>query len=592
MKEISVGRESFAKFIENDNYYIDKTLFIKEVFKKDQSDVLLITRPRRFGKTLTMSTFYEFLRINPSNPENSEDTSYQQKLFKDTQIYQDQEFCQEFMGKFPVIFVTFKNVYGGDFKSAYEMLASTIYDLAANYNYLLENKNCKLTESQLTQLRKFFDKEFLINVNNSTYIKDSLTTLTWLLYTYHGVKPILLIDEYDVPIAKAAAIGYYDDMINIISTMLTKVLKTNQYLGKAVLTGCLRAAKESIFTGLNNLNVCSILETGTPKISRGIGFTKEETEQVLSYYKLDKYFDLVTENYDGYRFGREQMYCPWDVMNFCGKNYQNVGEYEKYIAAGNYWINSSGNNVIEEYMGYIKPEHIDQMQALVDGGTITSVVREALCYGDLKNHNIEDFWTLLLYTGYLTINPEYIPTKRNEYELRIPNLEVRECFKEKIQDFFSENPLMQNYTTELVKGLFNGDAETVEQNINNLLAKYVSIRDLAASAPKENFYQGLMIGALANASVEIDEMQSNMESGDGYADLKLSARDGNMVVIELKQNSDKKTSRTISAEKAIKQIIDKRYVASEIENPDIKKIYAFGICFYRKECSVVTKQLK
>jgi hypothetical protein len=301
---------------------------------------------------------------------------------------------------------------------------------------------------------------------------------------------------------------------------------------------------------------------------------------------------MVTNYYDGYRFGEEPMYCPWDVMNFCSDNYLKVDRAIARIKLGNYWINTSGNAVIEEYMGYIAPEHIDQMQTLVDGGSIATVIREALCYGDLKNHNIDDFWTLLLYTGYLTINPKYISSKKNEYELRIPNLEVQECFKEKIQDFFTKNPLMQNYTTDLVKGLFNGDEQSVEKNINNLLKKYVSLNDLSTRSPKENFYQGLMIGALANASVEIDEMQSNMESGDGYADLKLSARDGTMVVIELKQNSDKKASRTISAEKAIKQIIDKKYVASEIENPDIKKIYAFGICFYRKECSVVTKQLK
>ena len=223
--------------------------------------------------------------------------------------------------------------------------------------------------------------------------------------------------------------------------MFSQALKTNPYLGKAVLTGCLRAAKESIFTGLNNLKVCSIIDNGNPEISTGIGFTKEETEQVLKYYKLDKYFDLVTKNYDGYRFGREQMYCPWDVMNFCCDNYRKVGEYEEYISAGNYWINTSGNAVIEEYMGYIAPEHIDQMQALVDGNTITTVIREALCYGDLKNHAIEDFWTLLLYTGYLTIIPQSLrldETTNGDYvcELRIPNNEVKSCFRGRILNFF------------------------------------------------------------------------------------------------------------------------------------------------------------
>ncbi len=609
MKKINIGDELFSEYILKNRYYVDKTLFIKEIFYEDASKVLLLTRPRRFGKTLTMSTFYEFLRINPSNPDNPEDTSYQQKLFKDTQIYQDQEFCQENMGKYPVIFITFKDVTGDTYELAYKQLAEVIYsEIRGKFKYLLSSNN--LDDVEKRKLLKLGDDIYYsqglykTDLSSNKYdckdepaeiqssLQGSLRFLSECLSKHHGKNPILLIDEYDVPISKAAHLGYYERMIPLISSLLSQALKTNPYLGKAVLTGCLRAAKESIFTGLNLLKVYSILDDGHPEISKGIGFTKEETKQVLSYYKLDKYFDMVTNYYDGYRFGEEPMYCPWDVMNFCSDNYLKVDRAIARIKPGNYWINTSGNAVIEEYMGYIAPEHIDQMQTLVDGGSIATVIREALCYGDLKNHNIDDFWTLLLYTGYLTINPKYISTKKNEYELRIPNLEVQECFKEKIQDFFTKNPLMQNYTTDLVKGLFNGDEQSVEKNINNLLKKYVSLNDLSTRSPKENFYQGLMIGALANASVEIDEMQSNMESGDGYADLKLSARDGTMVVIELKQNSDKKASRTISAEKAIKQIIDKRYVASEIENPDIKKIYAFGICFYRKECSVVTKQLK
>ena len=606
MKKINIGDELFSEYILKNRYYVDKTLFIKEIFYEDASKVLLLTRPRRFGKTLTMSTFYEFLRINPNNPE---DASYQQNLFKDTKIFQDQEFCQEFMGKYPVIFITFKDVTGDTYELAYKQLAQVIQkEVRGKFKYLLSSN--KLHDLEKRELLKLGDRIYYAqglyktDLSSTKYdckdepaeiqssLQGSLRFLSECLSKHHGMNPILLMDEYDVPISKAAHLGYYERMIPLISSLLSQALKTNPYLCKAVLTGCLRAAKESIFTGLNLLKVYSILDDGHPEISKGIGFTKEETKQVLSYYKLDKYFDMVTNYYDGYRFGEEPMYCPWDVMNFCSDNYLKVDRAIARIKPGNYWINTSGNAVIEEYMGYIAPEHIDQMQTLVDGGSIATVIREALCYGDLKNHNIDDFWTLLLYTGYLTINPKYISTKKNEYELRIPNLEVQECFKEKIQDFFTKNPLMQNYTTDLVKGLFNGDEQSVEKNINNLLKKYVSLNDLSTRSPKENFYQGLMIGALANASVEIDEMQSNMESGDGYADLKLSARDGTMVVIELKQNSDKKASRTISAEKAIKQIIDKRYVASEIENPDIKKIYAFGICFYRKECSVVTKQLK
>ena len=614
MKEIDIGNESFANFINNDSYYIDKTSFIKTIFKKGTSGVTLLTRPRRFGKTLTMNTFYEFLRINPSNPDNPEDTSYQQKLFKDTQIYQDQEFCQENMGKYPVIFITFKDVTGDTYELAYKQLAEVIYsEIRGKFKYLLSSNN--LDDVEKRKLLKLGDDIYYsqglykTDLSSNKYdckdepaeiqssLQGSLRFLSECLSKHHGVNPILLIDEYDVPISKAAHLGYYERMIPLISSLLSKALKTNPYLSKAVLTGCLRAAKESIFTGLNNLKVCSIIDNGNPEISTGIGFTKEETEQVLKYYKLDKYFDLVTKNYDGYRFGREQMYCPWDVMNFCCDNYRKVGEYEEYISAGNYWINTSGNAVIEEYMGYIAPEHIDQMQALVDGNTITSVIRTSLCYGDLNNHNIEDFWTLLLYTGYLTIIPQSLrldETTNGDYvcELRIPNNEVKSCFRGRILNFFKSNPLMQNYTTELVKGLFSGNAESVEENINHLLKKYVSIRDFATNAPKENYYHGFMNGLLVNGSATIKEQISNMESGDGYADLKLSAKSGTMVVIELKQNSDENASRTISAEKAIKQIIEKKYVESEMENPDIKKIYAFGICFCRKECSVVMKQLK
>ncbi len=614
MKKINVGDEVFSDYILNNRYYLDKTLFIKEIFYEDASKVLLMTRPRRFGKTLAMSTFHEFLRINPGNPGKPEDTSYQERLFKDTKIYEDKEFCRDFMGKFPVIAITLKKVIGDTYKLAYKQLKDVIRkEIEDKCEYLLSsNKLNDLNKVELLKLRdpKYYsDGSYKSDLNSNKYdskddedeiqnsLQNSLLFLTECLFKHHGVNPILLIDEYDVPLSKAAHFGYYDKMVLLIRGLLSNALKTNPYLGKAVLTGCLRAAKESIFTGLNNLDISSILDMGTPEISKGIGFTKEETLQVLRYYSLHDYCDMVTAHYDGYFFGREHMYCPWNVMNFCRKNYLNVGKRESDITAGNYWINSSGNDVIEEYMGYIRPEHIDQMQTLIDGGSITSVVRPTLCYGELKDHNIEDFWTLLLYTGYLTFIPDSVrlnATTNGNYvcELLIPNEEIKSCFRDRILSFFKGNPAMQNYTAEMVKGLFEGDAQKVGQNLNGLLKKYVSVRDTSTSSPKENFYQGLMIGALANASVEVDELHSNMESGDGYSDIKLSAIDGTKVVIELKQNDKKHDSRTLSAERAIKQIIEKRYAESDIQNPDISTIFAFGICFCKKECSVVTKQLK
>ncbi len=598
MKEIDIANETFAEFINHNSYYVDKTSFIKTIFKRGTSKVMLITRPRRFGKTLAISTFHEFLRINPNNPDNPADISYQEQLFKDTMIYGDQEFCREHMGKYPVISVSFKTVFGKDFESAYDELGGTVFDLASKYVYLLENKNGKLSESQLSYLKKLSDYEFACDFKNKKYVIGSLEKLTELLSVYHGVNPILLIDEYDVPIAKAAARGYYDDIIDIMSVLLSKALKTNPYLGKAVLTGCLRAAKESIFTGLINLDVCSILDMGTHELSKGIGFTKEDTQHVLDYYGLDKFIDLVTNHYDGYRFGREHMYCPWDVMNFCKKNYQNVGRNEKDIAGGNYCLHTSGNAVIEEYMGYIEPENINKMQSLLDGNTITTAVRTSLCYGDLKNHDIEDFWTLLLYTGYLTFDPDSVRYDESVVgdfvcDVFIPNKEIRLCFQNRIMSFYKKNPRMQNCMADFVKGLFSGDAQRVEDNLTSLLQKYVSLRDFASNAPKENYYHGFMNGLLVNSSQIIQEQSSNKESGDGYVDLIISSKtEPKFVLLELKKTDSPTDDRKKIAQSAIKQIREKMYAEPYISNTTIEEIYAFGICFFNKRCSVVYEKLK
>ncbi|MBQ1426280.1 MAG: AAA family ATPase, partial [Succinivibrionaceae bacterium] len=332
LKSIGIGAESFHELIESHSYYVDKTPFIRTVFKENTSKVMLITRPRRFGKTLTMSTFYDFLSLNIENPG---DVSLQEKWFKDTKIFEDKEFCSEYMGKFPVIFISLKSVSGNNFLRAYEQLGSTIYKMLCQFDYLAESK--KLKEDAVNDFKQLKNEKYLCNPENQNAVKNSLERLCYWLYLHHGIKPILLIDEYDVPIAKAAHNGYYREMIDIISPFLSNALKTNMDLGRAVLTGCLRAAKESIFTGLNNLFVCSILDSGDDDISSGIGFTKEEAEEVLSYYGLTDYYGLVGDNYDGYYFGDVHMYCPWDVMSFCRGNYKAVGKENKNITAGNYW---------------------------------------------------------------------------------------------------------------------------------------------------------------------------------------------------------------------------------------------------------------
>ena len=589
MKPICIGAELFHELIESNSYYVDKTPFIRTVFKDNTSKVMLITRPRRFGKTLTMSTFYDFLSLNIKNPG---DVSLQEKWFKDTKIFEDREFCSEYMGKFPVIFISLKSVSGDDFISAYEQFGSIIFNLYNSFHYLADSP--KLSDTEIKTFKDVADNEdYICDIKNKNKIKNSLSNLLKFLYKHHGIKPVLLIDEYDVPIAKAAHNGYYREMIEIISPFLSNALKTNMYLGRAVLTGCLRAAKESIFTGLNNLFVCSILDSGDDDISSGIGFTKEEAEEVLSYYGLTDYYGLVGDNYDGYYFGDVHMYCPWDVMSFCRGNYKAVGKENKNITAGNYWINTSGNDVIEEFMGFIEPKDVDLMQDLLDGKSITAEIRTSLCYGDLQNHNINDFWTLMLYTGYLTFDPTYRSSKKNEYRLYIPNEEIRDCFRDKILEFFENNNVVKNHTGELVKALFEGDAERVENNLFTLLGKYVSIRDFATNAPKENYYYGFMNGLLVNGTSFIEEHKSNFESGDGYVDIIIASKNSDTVaILELKHTDKPFGARLIAAQKAVEQITEKGYAAVYMNDPLVRNVYAYGICFHKKVCSVVVKKMK
>ena len=590
VKPVNIGAESFHELIESNSYYVDKTPFIRTVFQEITSKVLLITRPRRFGKTLTMSTFLDFLAINPDNPE---DLSRQKLWFKDTAIFSDKEFCRRYMGRFPVIFISLKSVYGSDFDKAYQQLGSTVYKMMFPFRYLADSS--KLSKDDIGYFQKLQNKEFLCDQKHQNNLVDSLEQLCCWLWMHHGVKPVVLIDEYDVPIAKAAERGYYREMVDVIGLFLGNALKTNNHLGRGILTGCLRAAKESIFTGLNNFQNCSILDSENDQLSRGIGFTEEETNEVLSYYGLDKYRNEVKNNYGGYNFGTAHMYCPWNVMNFCDDNYELVDQSDELVTVENYWINTSGNAAIEDFMGYIKSGDVDLMQELLDGKSITAAVKESLCYGDLQNHDLNDFWTLLLYTGYLTFDPSETVRKENQtlYQLYIPNQEIRKCFESKILDFFRNNPAMKNHTEDLIRNMFAGDEAEVQLHLNRLLEKYVSIRDFATSAPKENYYHGFMNGLLINGCSLIQEQKSNFESGNGYIDLLLlSASRDSIIILELKRTDDKVADTRNIALEAINQIINTRYADVYLENETITSIYAYGICFYKRSCSVAVQKLK
>ncbi len=588
LKTIGVGTEVFHKMIEENKYYVDKTALLRTVFKENGSEVLLITRPRRFGKTLTMSTFHDFLALDPSNPG---DTSRQENWFRNTEIFADREFCSEFMGRFPVIFLTLKSVAFDNFNDSYCELARVINSMALNFSYL--KSSSELNNDELKILYKLLDLDSLKDPANKYLLTGSLVTLTNLLYRHHKISPILLIDEYDVPVAKAAHFGYYREMINVVGQLLANGLKGNTNMKKAVLTGCLRAAKESIFTGLNNLQICSILDPGKKDISQGIGFTREEVQEVLTYYGLSDYYEEVRNNYDGYHFGTSHMYCPWDVMNFCNDNYEMLGENRNLIQADNYWINTSGNDVIDEFMGFIEPEDVDLMQDLLDGKSITAEVRTSLCYGDLQNHDINDFWTLLLYTGYLTFEPQSHNPESDEYNLYIPNEEIRKCFKSKILNFFKKDPVMKNHTKGLMSSLFNGEADKVQEHLNGLLKKYVSIRDFATKAPKENYYHGFMNGLLINSVSYSQELKSNVESGNGYIDLVvLSTSNDSVIILELKKTDNPFDDRKKIAREAVQQIIDTGYAEAYMDNETICSVYAYGLCFCKKTCSVAVQKLK
>ena len=590
LKPIGVGIEVFHKLIEENKYYVDKTALLRTVFKENGSEVLLITRPRRFGKTLTMSTFHDFLALDPSNPG---DTSRQENWFRNTEIFADREFCSEFMGRFPVIFLTLKSVAFDNFNDSYSELARVISSLAMNFSYLRYSSELETEEKESFQNLLTF--KHLRNISNISDLTGSLVTLTNLLYKHHKISPILLIDEYDVPVAKAAHFGYYREMINVVGQLLANGLKGNTNMKKAVLTGCLRAAKESIFTGLNNFQNCTILNSGNDRMSAGFGFTEEETNAMLSYYGLQDYAKEVKNNYDGYNFGDLHMYCPWDVVSFCAENHEKIRKPDSNIIADNYWINTSGNDAIEEFMGYIDASDIEKMQDLMDGKQISAIVKESLCYGDLQNHDLNDFWTLLLYTGYLTFDPKYRSAIKKEVKAYIPNEEIRECFETKIMDFFSNSPVMKNHTKGLMSSLFNGEADKVQEHLNGLLRKYVSIRDFATRAPKENYYHGFMNGLLINSVSYARELKSNIESGNGYIDLIIGSEEKHtLVILELKQTDTEPAfgGNTKSAHSALKQIIDTGYAEPYADDDFVKNIYAYGICFHRKSCAVAGRKLK
>ena len=583
-KGIAVGTDDYSKVIYDNCYFVDKTSLIKDVFAQNKSEVLLISRPRRFGKTLTISMFYHFLSINHNKPE---DLSSHVELFKDTQIYQDREFCQQYMGHYPVIFLSLKSVEGINFETAYQKLAEIIYGLVdSQFRFLLQSN--ELSDGNKRDLQYLLDLDNLEKVSSSVKLQFSLQKLTQFLYQHYGKKAIVLIDEYDVPLAKASVRGYYNQMVDVIRGMLGNVLKTNTYLEKAVLTGCLRVSKESIFTGLNNISVNTVFSRDE-ELATGVGFTKDETIDMLDYYGLSSFNNIVKEWYDGYNLANHEMFCAWDVVKFCAEaiRLENCQD----MLPQNYWINTSSNDLIYQFLGYLTKQDAVDMQTLVDGGTISKKIRETLNHEDLKEHRSDDFWSMLLYTGYLTVaGHSNFDVASSELNLRIPNKSIRNCFKEKIQDYFTKAPTQVQKAARILECIFNADPKQLRLAINDALAKFISFRDVSTSAPKEYYYHGFLNGVFSTQTEHLMNYVSNPEAGNGYADIIFLSKDSLLgVVLELKYTADG-NELVPTAKVALKQIEEKRYVEVFKKNGITEKVHAFGISFNHKSCFAAFKE--
>ena len=607
------GKDDFPLLREGNCYFVDKTPYLKTVFT-DQSAVMLFTRPRRFGKTLLISMFDSFLKINPEKPF---DNSKQLELFKGTKILEDKEFCDKFMGQCPVITITLKKVDGTNFKEFYESFASAVYDVTLRYSYL-KNSN-KLDKSDKEELEHLTTKDYLLNIENQQTVKDALRTISGLLYKEYGRRAILLIDEYDVPLAAAS----YRDRVNKVlyknrpdfvadchEKMVTfmkgffDLLKTTPgdegAISKAVITGCLKVAKNSLFTGVNNFKVNTVLATNKD-LTGIIGFTKNETLKFLKDYELENFSEKVKEHYDGYKFYDKEMFCPWDVVNFIDENYKyNLNGETDSIRTNNYWLGTTSDKSLYDYLGYLTDSDNKKMQDLVDGKSISFKLNESMNYDTLSEHNSNDFWSLLLHTGYLTVDwektddVEFSKDGKTNKEVfaRIPNLEILGCFNNNIKERFYTKIATKSVADTLANNLFEGKAETASDTIYNLLQSYISIRDNATKAPHENYYHGYLNGLFSNCSKNFfSEYHSNYESGDGYADIVFRNKQDEVVIIEIK-TCTLSESKKAKAREALAQIEDKKYAKPYLDNEDISSIYAYGIAFAGKNCFITCKKLK
>ena len=559
-KKLPIGIDGFEKIRTNDFYYVDKTMFIAELLQ-NWGEVNLFTRPRRFGKTLNMSMLKCFFEIGGKK-----------ELFNGLQISQDKKLCEEYMGKFPVISISLKSVDGLSFEAACAALRSVIGDEAARFQFLPESGN--LSKNERERYEALIHTEKGLFAMDDELLVNSLKTLSRLLAKHYGRNVILLIDEYDVPLDKAFQAGYYDKMLSLLRNMLGNALKTNDALHFAVLTGCLRISKESVFTGLNNLNVMTVSD---PYFCDSFGFTEEEVRELLQYYGLEDYRDIVHDWYDGYRFGDQAIYCPWDVIK-----YAQILLRDKNAKPDNYWANTSGNDLVSHLL-----EHADQttkydVEKLINGETITKSIRQELTYRDIDD-SVDNVWSVLYSTGYLT-GTHAENADADVFTLRIPNGEIRKLFCGLVQDWFREMTRSDvSRINRFCRAFPAGDVSTIQDMLHDYLWDSISVRDTAVRMNrKENFYHGMLLGLLQSQGTW--GVQSNAETGRGYSDISIRTPERIGIVIELKYAHDGDLKKACA--EALSQIEEKKYAVG-LQREGMKKIVKYGIAFCEKECMVV-----
>ena len=551
-KKLPIGIENFEEMQTQDFYYVDKTALIAELLES-WGKVNLFTRPRRFGKTLNMSMLQYFFEIGSDK-----------RIFDGLKIAEKKELCEKYMGKYPVVFMSLKGVDGLTFETAYRALCSIIRKEALRLEFLRDSD--RLTENEKKSLNRILTGKY-----DDQDIRDSLQMLCALLEKHYGQKPILLIDEYDVPLDKAYYHGYYPEMIDLIRAMFQSALKTNSSLFFAVLTGCLRVSKESIFTGLNNLMVHSISDVSFDEY---FGFTDEEVRKMLADYGLEGHCEETRAWYDGYRFGEQDVYCPWDVIN-----YVYALRHDPEVEPKAYWINTSGNDMVRRLIekGSDGTEQLE-IERLIEGKTIEKALNENLTHSEI-DASIENLWSLLYMTGYLTITRK---PSGGIYSLRIPNREVQHIFKQQVLSWFKDKARAE---TDKLTGLYaafeTGDTDTIKEILDEQLLDTVSFYDA-----HESFYHGFLLALLSTCASW--NVTSNIETGKGRSDIIAGRKDRRVgFVVEVKDVKDE-DKLDAACEAALRQIEERDYTAI-LRRFRVKEIHKYGIAFWDKECRVAMK---